>query len=628
MIANLNKCCWNVLEKLPCPFFLLDTQGNVIKATKEANRLISARLGSLVNERDAFLKLFDDEAKKLILSDINKTIELKIPFRIEALHFRDYSDRVAIDIELFTFPEADSSNTVLAIITDATERVQAYRHMMQSQLNYKLFLDNSPDCIFVWNQEYSCVYANNAARIFLKMRDEEVLGKNAKALFEDKGDYFVSTIENVFKTSSPFYGSIEKLSIKGVTYWMEPGALPIMDNNGKTIYVLSILKDFTEKVQAQKKVAYAAKLETIGKLTNSIIHDLNNQLGGIMEATDLLAKIDKPGREEQAKYMDIITKSVNRAKELVSALLNYGKQADEANVIVDIHIIINEVISMLEMLMPASNIAIHQMFYAKPSTVYGNAGQLQNAILNLALNARDAMPNGGELSFSTSSVILTEDFCKNHHISLQAGPYIQISVKDTGKGIPPEHLNKIFEPFFTTKGKHGTGIGLTSVKDTIERYKGTITVESFPGKGADFKIYLPIAMEDGQTIYPTTQQQRFIAKIMIIEDEVLIRNLTVNMLKHLGCEAIVFETCQEAIENYKQNFHSIDAVLLDLIMPGTDGLTLLKELYKINPNVKAIVMSGYLPDISREELQKIGCKNFLKKPFKINELANALKETL
>jgi PAS domain S-box-containing protein len=627
-MENLKKCCWELIEQLPYPLFLLDSEGNCLGATRGARFLLFGEENTAV-EKDAFIKLFDDETRQVIISDVKSTAELNVPFRIEEVQLKWKNNEMAADIEFFALSETlFPGKQILALVMDATPRVAAYKAMITSRINYKFLLDNSPDYIFVWNKEGNCVYVNSMMTKLVQRSENELVGGRVESLFENKNNYIASNVKKVFKTAKECQSNIELFTVGGQTYWMELRLFPLLSEENSVMYVLGVLRDFTEKMQAEKKMAYAARFETMGKLISSAIHDLNNQLGGIFGALELLPKCED--KQNQSKYLNIIDKSANRAKEIVATLLNYSKKTDETFSSVDIHAIINEIITMLEMVIPTNNIAIRQMLYANPSLVCGNAGQIQNAILNLVLNARDAMPAGGELAFSTSIVFLTEDFCSNSAPGLKSGRYIQISVRDTGKGIPEENLQKIFEPFFTTKGKHGSGMGLASVKNAVEKHRGIITVESVPDKGSDFKIYLPLSDETEKAPGPelTVKKHDFSANVMIIEDEALIRSLTVNMLKHLGCEAVVFETAREALEYYKSHTQKIDVILLDLMIPETDGLTLLKELYNINRSIKAIVMSGYIPEMSCEELLKSGCKALLKKPFKITDLSNALAKAL
>jgi signal transduction histidine kinase len=256
-------------------------------------------------------------------------------------------------------------------------------------------------------------------------------------------------------------------------------------------------RDLAEGVrrQLEERLRRSEKMEALGQLAGGIAHDFNNLLTGILGNADYL-RSTAPADSETAEVAADILASASSAAELTRQLLTFSRQAPQERVLVDLHAIIDAVGRLLEHSIDR-RITIHHRLEAKRATVHGDPSQLQNALLNLALNARDAMPEGGEIRLSTATAVLDADACEAHSEPLEPGPFLQLTVTDTGVGIPAELQERIFEPFFTTKGVgRGTGLGLASVYGSVRHHGGTVTVASTPGQGSSFSILLSLADED------------------------------------------------------------------------------------------------------------------------------------
>jgi CheY-like chemotaxis protein len=273
-------------------------------------------------------------------------------------------------------------------------------------------------------------------------------------------------------------------------------------------------------------------------------------------------------------------------------------------------------------------ITIQRKFTAENSLVVGDRSQIENMFLNLGINARDAMPLGGVLTYMSENVTIAP---QNPVVPLAPGLYIKINVIDTGSGMDEETQEHIFEPFFTTKetGK-GTGLGLASAYGTVKQHDGHITVKSEPGKGTTFSIYLPLEEKHSPVKEKQTEEEavRGNGHILIIDDEETIRSAMEEALENLGYSTTLCVDGKAAVEEYKKDYHDIDAVVLDLIMPRMNGLDCFRALKKINPDIIVIVSSGYGNDTEKRAIMDEGAKRFLQKPFKLTELSKVLAELL
>ena len=306
-----------------------------------------------------------------------------------------------------------------------------------------------------------------------------------------------------------------------------------------------------------------------------------------------------------------------RAAELTAKLLAFARKGKYRSVSVDVHELLHEVVEILRHSID-KKVGIKQALKAHPSTVRGDPTQLQSALLNLAINAADAMPNGGNLVFSTDVVRVDEDYCQGRTHDMAPGPYLQICVSDTGCGIASADQSRIFEPFFTTKepGK-GTGMGLAAVYGTVKQHHGAIDVYSEVGKGTTFKILLPVEYAPAEqvqriaTVVPAPRD----ATILLVDDERTIRALGEDMLGGLGYRVITREHGAAAVEFYREHWKEIDLVVLDIIMPEMSGPEACRAMQEINPEVKVLLCSGYSMDGMAESLMADGVCGFLQKPF-------------
>lgn len=523
------------------------------------------------------------------------------------------------------------------MIDTIQENIKKIRH---SNEKFKRLFHSNPEAIAYLDKDFHILDVNPRFEKLFGYSLEDIEGKlldnfifpeneleTARTIRTKSKDQFLS-MEIICKTKDK--------KLLNIIFSSEP----IKDEEIIKGYIV-VYKDITEhKIAEEERRAlelqlhHAQKMQAIGELAGGIAHDFNNLLMGIMGAADILKYeyADKMNKKDNEKdnfmfNLNLITKESERAAKLTSQLLAFARKGKYQQIPIDIHNIINEVISILSQTIDR-RIEIKQHLDAEHSITKGDPNQLQQSLLNIAVNARDAMPNGGKLVFATSIVSLDEGYC-NAHFEVSPGQYICISISDTGIGMDKNIQERIFEPFFTTK-ENGTGLGLAMVFGTIKNHGGYITLHSNPNKGTIFNVYLPLCKQEkiAHIISKKLQIVPGSGTILLVDDESFVLEVASNMLKKLGYEVITCNDGQKAIKYYKSCYNNVDVVIIDMIMPKLNGQQVLLELKKINPRVKAIIASGYSMDDSIKQVLNNGALGFIQKPFKMNELSSIIAQAL
>jgi len=384
-----------------------------------------------------------------------------------------------------------------------------------------------------------------------------------------------------------------------------------------------------EKLLLKEELLESRKLEAIGQLAGGVAHDFNNILGAISGYAELIRKRFGAVDPKLEKYSTTILSASRRAAELTAQLLTFARKGSYRMEHCDIHELLNRTIQLLHHSLD-SRIKIRKDFKAQDPGVKGDPTRLQTAFLNIAMNACEAMPDGGSLIFLTDNVVFDESY-KEQFPSIVCGAYVLTEIIDTGIGISEHVKTKLFEPFFTTKdtGK-GSGLNLASVHGTIKAHNGYCAVSSEPGHGSVFKIYIPVdqAQSEQKTDPKIGAASKQGARILVIDDEELMRSIFREMLGSLGYSVEVCGGSREAIDVYAKTWKSIDLVIIDMIMGETSGLECFRELKKTNPGIRSILASGYDLADKREEISSEGFAGVIKKPFEIQMLLKAVSEAL
>ncbi len=382
--------------------------------------------------------------------------------------------------------------------------------------------------------------------------------------------------------------------------------------------------------KSEEQLRHSQKMRAIGRLAGGIAHDFNNQLSGILGCADLLRSTYKTD-DSQYELADTIVKAAKRAGQFNDQLLAFARKGKYQSTPISIHAVIGDVVSLLEHSID-KKITIKHDRKVDEAVVKGDPSQLQNMLLNLALNARDAMPEGGELIFATALTALDVPFCEQNPFDIEPGPFISVTVSDTGVGMDSTTRERIFEPFFTTKENGaGAGMGLAAVYGTVQNHGGTIEVTSRPGKGSSICIYLPEA--------PATEEPRETRTdvkidesgprltILVVDDEESVRFSVKRLLEDKGHRVISCRDGTEAITIYAAQWQDIDCVVLDLVMPKMNGTETFHRMQEINPKLKVLISSGYSLNRNAQKLIDQGAMAFVQKPYDQKELLAKVAET-
>jgi PAS domain S-box-containing protein len=394
--------------------------------------------------------------------------------------------------------------------------------------------------------------------------------------------------------------------------------------------VVVFVQDVSEQVQTEQEqrrlaaqVQQAQKMEAIGTLAGGIAHDFNNLLMAIQGNISILL-LDKGPEHRDAPYLQNIEKTVARASELTRQILGFARGGKYEVRAVDLNRLVRACADLFGR--SKRDLPIRLRLAADLWTVDADAGQIQQAILNLLVNAGQAMPDGGELELESANVAVDPRDPEKPR-DAAPGPYARVTVTDTGVGIPPQILNRIFEPFFTTgeKGKH-TGLGLSSTFGIVKAHAGYMTVRSERGRGSTFSIYLPAAVRAAERRTAPTAPAAGSRTILLVEDEELVLDIGRQMLERLGHRVVAARSGAEALAIYERDPGSIDMIILDMIMPGMGGGAVFDRLKAIRPDVAVLLSSGYSLNGQAADIMRRGCRGFIQKPFTIGQLDQKIRE--
>ncbi len=491
-----------------------------------------------------------------------------------------------------------------------------------------MIFEQSPLGIMHFDQKGVIVDCNKRFVEIMGSSRGKLIGFNMLTSLQDKK--MLSAVEAALSGETGYYEG-DYLSVTGDKLTpMRAIYNRIISEEGSFLGGVSIYEDITEKKKLEAQLQQAQKMEAVGTLAGGIAHDFNNILQAISGYTQILLmgkEADNPDYEK----LEAIEKSAQRASDLTKRLLIFSRKTESKLRPIDLNKEIEQVSKMLERTIPKMiNIELHLSKDIK--IINADPAQIEQIMMNLGVNARDAMPDGGRLIFETENVIFNEDYCKIH-LGSKPGQYVKLSVSDTGQGMDKEILRHIFDPFYTTKvtGK-GTGLGLAMVYGIVKSHNGYIMCYSEPNEGTIFKIYFPIIEKEAERA--VLKKENVPIKggnetILLIDDEEPIRAICRDILARFGYTVFMASDGETALEIYSEKKKEINLVILDIIMPGMGGRKCLEELLKINPELRIIIASGYSINGPAKEALKAGAKGFISKPYDMKGMLQTvyMKET-
>lgn len=512
-----------------------------------------------------------------------------------------------------------------ALRAEILERIKAEEQIREQAA----LLDKAQDAIRVVDLEGKIIYWNKSSELLYGWPSIEILGKSAKELLykQESWEKYKEWREVLVKKGE-WAGEVTQLTRDGKEIIVESRWTLVHDHAGKPKSILAINTDITEKKSLQQQFFRAQRLESIGTLAGGIAHDLNNVLTPIILSAQILGR--KLTDEKSQHVLAMLEASAKRGVAMVKQVLAFGRGMEGEPTVLRPKELVLEMQTIARETFPKS-IQIASKIDPNIYTISADATQVHQILLNLCVNARDAMPNGGTLSISGENVVLDENYARMH-LEAKAGPYVLFKVSDTGTGMPPELTEKIFDPFFTTKevGK-GTGLGLSTVLMIVKEHGGFMNVYSELGKGTQFKVYLP-AIPSTETVLGETERTNLPngrgELVLVVDNEASIRSITKETLELYGYRAMTAIDGTEAVALFAQNGKEISVVIVDMMMPFMDGAATIRALRRIDPNVKIIAASGLPENGKVVQAKGLDVQWFLPKPFTAQKLLMMLDEGL
>jgi PAS domain S-box-containing protein len=624
----------SILDNTPAVVFIKDIQGRYVFINRQYEKLFHVDNAKVKGKTD--YDLWPKEVADVLRANDRKVIETNTPVEFEEVVPHD--DRLHTYIAV-KFPLCDSTGNVYAvcgIAMDITERKKAEKALLEAKTQYEFLFEKNPHPMFVVDQEtLGCLALNSAAVNHYGYSRQEFLGMTIKDICLSEGiQECLHSLALEKIGAGPIFAGVRR-------HRKKDGTIIDVEITGNTVVyygrtvLLILAHDITERKKMEEEQAklreqlyHVQKLESVGTLAGGIAHDFSNILTAIIGYGNLLQKDMKEGGSAR-DYVQKILKSAERAANLTQGLLAFSRKQVSNSRPVYLDEIVKGVESLLVRVI-REDIKLKTTLTSKKCIVMADVGQMEQVLMNLATNARDAMRKGGFLGISTDIVELDNDYIKTHGYGT-AGRYALVSVSDTGVGMDEKTKERIFEPFFTTKGVgKGTGLGLAIVYGIIKQHNGYINVYSEPGKGTTFRIYLPIIESEVEKKKPEAHivHKGGTETILIAEDEEDVRKVIKIVLEGYGYTVIEAVDGEDAIDKFKVNKDKIHLLLFDVIMPNKNGREAYDAINEMKPGINALFMSGYSEDVVyKKDLIGKGLP-LIAKPVSPTELLKKVREAL
>ena len=598
----------------------------------ETYRIFGHEPGSIQVTHERFLEQVHPPDRAPLRAAVEEALRTRCPYRIEHRVVRpDGSERLVLEqAEVVCDPTTGEPTRLMGTVQDITEQRKAEEHLR----NLARAVEQCPVSILITDREGKIEFVNPKFTRVTGYTAEEVLGRNPSLL--KSGDMPAESYRRLWDTvlaGDEWRGEFHNRRKDGTLFWEIASISPVRGPDGSITHLIAVKEDVTEKRLTEAKLLRAQRVESIGSLASGIAHDLNNILTPILMCAPLLEGEESP--EVRQELAQTIEGSAERAVGIVKQLLGFARGKEGQRASVQIRHLIRDMVKIARETFP-KNIQIEEVCGKDLWPLRADATQIQQVLLNLCVNARDAMPAGGRLVLRADNVVLDDHFATMHP-QAAAGPHVRLQVEDTGVGIPESIQEHIFESFFTTKGEgEGTGLGLTTVHGIVRDHGGFISFTSREGRGTTFEIHLPAGPEAqaGQEASPPPAAipHGRGELVLVVDDEPEIRNANRRVLERHGYQVLAAKDGVEALAQFSAHQDEVRAIVTDVMMPQMDGLTLCRVLRRLRPATPVIVSSGGLFGKHGSEalrgLERLGIRHILHKPHNADRLLLTLADAL
>ncbi|MFA5834118.1 MAG: PAS domain S-box protein [Bacteroidota bacterium] len=610
------------LESAANAIVITDLDGQIVWANNSFTRITGYSVEEAIGGKPSLLK--SGKQTQQFYEKLWNTIKSGEVWRGNIVNKR--KDGSFYDDEMTITPVRNASNVIthfVAVKQDVTDRNIAVQRMKEQAM----LLDEAHEAIIVRDMDYRVMYWNKGAERLFGWLATDAIGKDFRSLVYLEKNDFSKEMEQLYKEGN-FSGEFKLRTKQLQTIVVDIRFNVINDEEGNPKSILSMSNDITDKKKIEAQLLRTQRMGSLGTLAGGIAHDLNNVLAPILLAVEFLKRTYV--NDSSQKILESVESSTRRGSEIVKQILTFARGVETQKILIQPRHLIKEIIGIFKQTFPRS-IKISSDIPTNTWTIMGDPTHFHQLVMNLGVNARDAMPDGGSLSITASNEVIDEQYVRMN-IDAVVGRYVQFSIKDTGIGMAPQIIDHIFEPFFTTKeiGK-GTGLGLSTVYTIVKSHGGFIKVQSEVGKGTTFNVFLPATVSNAVVAGTKALQQDYFGKgelILVVDDEASIRDVTKYTLELYNYVVITAADGAEGVARFAELHDKVALVLTDMMMPVMDGNHLITALRRMNPDIKIIASSGLIDKPKSVEGDKNAVNGFIDKPYTAEKLMTMVSSVI
>ncbi len=614
----------SLYEKSVVAIAFLDIDGNILDSNDYFKEMFN--VDEVICQK--FLNIFNINPKVLLDNEgLKKEVnlyDLKMPKVSEQLKKLGIK---YIEINFDIIRQNEKIEGFFVQIKDISKAKEYENKITQQNKLMQCVINNMPKGIIVKDvkNDFRYVYFNKSAKKTLGIEVEiELIGRKTKDIFDEemikriseKDDYYVSNDIKDIKEIREYEYIIKGNLVKCT-------CLAVKNNKEEIVYLIKMVEDVTELNKINENEKQREKMAALGQLAGGVAHDFNNQLMSIIGNSMMIQKSENIVKIKE--YAERIVHISQSSANLTKKILMFSRKSSNVDKYINMKTVFDNTLTIIESILD-KRISIKYKYKASNIWIKGEESQIENVIINLALNSRDALESGGAIEIKVEDAEYNNDKILSHGEVIIPGEYLKISIKDNGEGMSQETLSRIFEPYFSTKSKtKGTGLGLSVVFGTIKSHSGYINVKSKENQGTVFEIFLPAKDRyKNEHTRNVIRLNRVGNRIMLVDDDRNVLDIEAELFEDLGYEVEKFSCPKEALTYYEDEWQQIDFIVLDMIMPQMSGRRLYSEIRKINPNIKAIFISGFSLQDNKEQVLKDGALAFIEKPFTFEDISSTL----